>query len=302
MVAQDGLAAILFFSVSCVNCLKHRILCVAVLAVSLLAATVSAAWAAPRADLWQRWTVHDPASVATIDHGPWDRFLGRYLRNSPDGVNRMAYGEIGLQGREVLKSYIASLAAQPISTYSRLEQFAYWVNLYNAVTVDIVLEHYPVDSIMDIDISPGWFASGPWGRKLVLVEGEELSLDDIEHRILRPIWKDPRVHFAVNCASLGCPNLLAHAFTAENAETLLEQAARGYVSHPRGARVAGGKLYLSSIFKWYGDDFGNAAAIVDFVRRYAEPPLSDAIRGIDRFSDGGYDWTLNDATTGGQSN
>lgn len=277
---------------------RYRWSYLVVVAAFLLLTTTLSAGAAPEADLWERWTAHDPASAATIEHMPWDRFLDRHLRGSADGINRLAYGEIGEQDRKALEAYIASLAALPISAYNRPEQFAYWVNLYNALTVDVVLEHYPVASIMDIDISPGWFANGPWGRKLVSVEGEELSLDDIEHRILRPIWKDPRVHFVVNCASDGCPNLMASALTAENTESLLEEAARGYVNHPRGARVTGGKLYLSSIFIWYGADFGDTAAIMAFLRRYAEPSLAGAIRDIDRFSDGGYDWKLNDATPG----
>jgi hypothetical protein len=214
----------------------------------------------------------------------------------------LVYGEVGDEGRGALQAYIAGLAALPISEYSRREQFPYWVNLYNALTVDVVLNHYPVATIMDIDISSGWFSNGPWGKKLVEIDGEALSLDDIEHRILRPIWKDPRIHFAVNCASIGCPNLMRAAFNADRTEAMLEAATRDYANHPRGAHVADGRLYLSTIFDWYGADFGDEAAIVDFIRRYAEPPLAAAIGDIARFSDGGYDWALNDcATATGQS-
>ena len=263
---------------------------------------ISPVAAAPSADLWERWTAHDPGSAASIDHAPWDRFLDRHVRTAPDGVNRLVYGQVGDEGRRALKVYIAGLAALPISEYARREQFPYWVNLYNALTVDVVLDHYPVATIMDIDISSGWFSNGPWGRKLVEIEGEALSLDDIEHRILIPIWKDPRIHFAVNCASIGCPNLMRAAFTADKAEAMLVAATRDYANHPRGAHVADGKLYLSAIFDWYGADFGDEAEIVDFIRRYAEPPLAAAIGDIARFSDGGYDWALNDcATATGQS-
>jgi hypothetical protein len=265
--------------------------------VCLAAPAISPAVAAPSADLWARWAAHDPNSAASIDHAPWGRFLDRHVRTAPDGVNRLIYGEAGDEGRRTLKAYIADLAALPISEYSRREQFPYWVNLYNALTVDVVLDHYPVATIMDIDISPGWFSNGPWGRKLVEIEGEALSLDDIEHRILRPIWKDPRIHFAVNCASIGCPNLMRDAFTADRMEAMLEAATRDYANHPRGAHVADGKLYLSTIFRWYGDDFGNEAGVVDFIRRYAELSLAAAIGGIDGFSDGGYDWALNDCAT-----
>ncbi len=272
------------------------------IAVCLTFPAMSPAAAAPSADLWERWTANVPDSTASIDHAPWDRFLGRFVRTAPDGVNRLVYGEVGDQGRQVLKAYITGLAAVTIGGYSRREQFPYWVNLYNALTVDVVLDHYPVATILDIDISSGWFSNGPWGKKLVEVEGEALSLDDIEHRILRPIWKDPRIHFAVNCASIGCPNLMRAAFTADKVEAMLEAATRDYLNHPRGAKIFDGRLYLSDIFSWYGDDFGNEAGIVDFIRRHAAPALSAAIGDIDEFSDGGYDWALNDcATTKDQS-
>lgn len=273
---------------------RNRARISACIAVCLLLTTASAAWAAPKADLWERWTATNPALTATIDHSAWSRFLGRYLRLAPDGISRVAYGEIDARNIRLLKGYIAGLSGLRISDYGRPEQFAYWINLYNAVTVAVVLDHYPVASIMDIDISPSGFTRGPWRRKLLRVEGEALSLDDIEHRILRPIWKDPRIHFAVNCASLGCPNLAATAFVAEKMDDMLDAATRAYVNHPRGAQVAGGKLYLSTLFKWYGADFGNEVAIVNFVRRYAGTALAASLGGIGRFSDGGYDWALND--------
>ena len=117
------------------------------------------------------------------------------------------------------------------------EQFAYWVNLYNAKTVDLVVAHYPVRSIRDIGIS-GLLATGPWGKKVVRVEGVDLSLDDVEHKILRPLWRDPRIHYAVNCASAGrCPNLARSAYTGASLEAMLKVAARDYVNSPRGASI-----------------------------------------------------------------
>src|SRR6185503_17839522 len=130
-----------------------------------------------------------------------------------------------------LDAYVEKMQGVAIRTFCRPEQRAYWANLYNATTVKVVLDHYPVDSIMKINISPGLFAKGPWKKKLLKVEGEEVSLDDVEHRILRPIWKDPRTHYSVNCASLGCPNLQPHAFTAATLDAMLDEAARGYVNH-----------------------------------------------------------------------
>src|SRR5260370_23661258 len=122
------------------------------------------------------------------------------------------------------------------------------MNLYEEMTVKIVLDHYPVKSIRDIAISPGLFATGPWGRKLITIEGRAVSLDDIEHRILRPIWRDPRVHYAVNCAALGCPNLARRAYDAQRLETMLEVAARTYVNHPRGSSVVDGNLVVAPAY------------------------------------------------------
>ena len=154
------------------------------------------------------------ASTVRVDHRRWGRFLAAYVRPGENGLNRVAYGSVTAEGRADLGAYLDSLAAVPVSTLSRPEQMAFWINLYNALTVRVVLDHYPVGSIREIDISPGLFSNGPWRAELTTVEGEPLSLDDIEHRILRPIWRDPRIHYALNCASLGCPNLQPGPFEA----------------------------------------------------------------------------------------
>ncbi|HEX6141928.1 MAG TPA: DUF547 domain-containing protein, partial [Geminicoccaceae bacterium] len=216
--------------------------------------------AAPEARLWPFWDRHDPASARTVDHGPWAGFLAGYVREGDDGVNRVAYREVTDGGRASLERYVDGLVALPIRSYPRAEQMAYWANLYNALTVLVVLEHYPVDSIRDIDISPGLFSDGPWGRKLVRVEGQELSLDDIEHRILRPIWRDPRIHYAVNCASIGCPDLRTEPFRASDLDAQLDAAAEDYVNDPRGVSLQGGELVVSSIYDWFEADFGGSEA------------------------------------------
>ncbi|HYZ41457.1 MAG TPA: DUF547 domain-containing protein [Stellaceae bacterium] len=220
----------------------------------------ASARAAPPAELWARWQKHDDTSTASIDHSLWHRFLQSYVRLGSDGIARIPYARVAAADRAAIDSDLARLANVPISLYNRREQFAYWVDLYNELTVKVVFDHYPVMSIKDIDISPGLFSVGPWGKKLIAVEGEGLSLDDIEHRILRPIWRDPRIHYAVNCAAIGCPNLQSSAFTASNAELLLEKAARDYVNEPRGASIIAGKLTVSSIYVWYQADFGGSDA------------------------------------------
>lgn len=251
--------------------------------------------AAPEAELWQFWDTYESESRETIDHSAWDRFLATYVKPDSEGVNRVSYREVSGPDKDRLNAYVDELAGAGIRAYNRAEQLAYWINLYNALTVQVVLNHYPVDSIKDIDISPGFFSTGPWGKKLVTVEGKELSLDDIEHRILRPIWQDPRIHYTVNCASIGCPNLARQAYTAANVGTMLARQASDYINHPRGAMTTDGGLTVSSIYDWFVADFGGSErGVLDHLLEYADAGLADAIRSgaeIERYR---YDWALND--------
>jgi hypothetical protein len=264
----------------------------------LAAAPARASWLeallAPRAELWAFWSAHDPAATRRIDHAPWNGFIAAYRVLGADAIARVAYGRVSAGDRAALAAYVATLAALPVRSLDRAEQRATWINLYNALTVLVVLQHYPVESIRDIDA--GLISGGPWARKRLTIEGQAVSLDDIEHRILRPIWRDPRIHYAVNCASLGCPNLPAEPFTAANAERLLEDSSRAYVNHPRGLALDGARVTASSIYQWFREDFGGSeAAVLDHLRRYAAPPLAARladVHAIDRYR---YDWALNDA-------
>ncbi len=253
------------------------------------------ALAAPKAELWPRWETHDPASTAAVDHGAWGSFLAAYLvADHPSGVNRVRYAAVTAEDRSRLEAYVDRLAATPVSTLARPEQKAYWINLYNALTVRVILEHYPVASIRKIRLG-GWFSSGPWDEKLVTVEGERVSLNDIEHRILRPIWRDNRIHYAVNCASVGCPNLAAEPYTAANTDRLLDEGARAYVNHPRGASLDGDRLTLSSIYEWYQADFGGSeAGVLAHLRSWAAPPLDARLAGFAGRIRYEYDWSLNE--------
>lgn len=254
---------------------------------------------APKAEPWPLWQANNPKSTATIDHGPWDRFLKKYLVGNKDGVNRVLYGRVSEQDKKALHDYLGRLRTTAIREYSRAEQKAYWINLYNALTVRLILQFYPLDSIKDIDITSNPFAnvfSGPWERKLLEVQGTPLSLNDIEHRILRPIWRDPRIHYAVNCAALGCPNLQPTAFTAANTDTILDHAAQNFVNNRRGARVENGRLIVSKIYAWFVDDFGgNEEGVIAHLAQIAEPPLAEALKGRTSIDDYGYDWSLNGA-------
>ncbi len=261
----------------------------------LLMAMSLAALAAPKAELWERWSASAPSKVG-LDHAVWNDFLSRNVQVGRDGINRIAYGQVTKKDREALRGYLEKMQGVPIRRFSRDEQRAYWINLYNAATMQVVLDHYPVKSILKIDISPGLFAKGPWKKKLLTIDGEKVSLDDIEHRILRPIWQDARTHYAVNCASLACPNLQPQAYTTGSMDALLEAGARAYVNHPRGATLAKGRLTVSSIYVWFQADFGgDDAGVIAHLKKYAEPALKKQLGEVRRIDDDEYDWSLNDA-------
>ncbi len=248
---------------------------------------------APSADLWERWQAHDANAATSIDHGMWNGLLERYCTLDADGIVRFDYG--GLNGMDMarLKAYVGTLALEPISTFNRAEQRAYWINLYNAATVKVVVDHFPVASIRDISLG-GLLSSGPWNKPLFEIEGEPVTLNDIEHRILRPIWRDPRLHYALNCASIGCPNLQMSAFTADNSESLLDAGAKSYINHPRGVTVAEGGLTVSKIYAWFKDDFGgDDAGVLAHLGTYADDALKEQIAATPKIADYAYDWALN---------
>lgn len=270
----------------------------------LKAAAVSAAlffttgffggWSSSAPELWEGWEANNPKNTKAIDHSAWDKLLKKYVSTDKTGLNRFAYSKVTKADRKALKDYISRLTKITITNRARNVQFAYWLNLYNALTIDVVLAHYPVKSIKDIDIS-GLLANGPWGKELVKIEDSDITLDDIEHGILRPIWKDPRIHYGVNCASIGCPNLLKQAFTGKNVNTLLDKAARDYVNHPRGMNIRNGKITVSKIYQWFAYDFGNSEkGVIKHLAKYASPKRAAALKKAGRISDTVYDWGINE--------
>lgn len=248
------------------------------------------------ADFTRHFAKYAKDQAQPIDHSAWTAILRRYVQPDGAGVNRVDYAKLKREATGDLGSYLAALQKVDVTRLSRREQFAFWINLHNAATVKVVLDNHPVVSIRDIDISPGLLADGPWGAKVVAVNGVKLSLDNIEHDILRKFWRDPRVHFAVNCASVGCPNLAREAYTGARLDSQLDQAARAYVNNPRGVRFNGSRLTASKIFDWYGKDFGSSeTALLKRIADYAAPELARRLRGASGIDHYEYDWTLNGA-------
>lgn len=229
-----------------------------------------------------------------FDHSAFDALLAKFARESRDGIVRVDYTpwKRSHADRTSLRRYIDVLAAADPLNLSRDEQFAYWANLYNALTLDVVLAAYPVASIRKI--KPTFLSLGPWKKMVVRVAGLDLSLDAIEQDILRKGWRDPRVHYSVNCASISCPNLPLRAWRGAGLSPALDAAARAYINHPRGVRFEGEALVVSSIYKWYAADFGGSdATVIRHLASFAAEPLRKRLNATARISRDSYDWSLN---------
>ena len=228
---------------------------------------------------------------------PWEQILSQYVIASDDGVNRFDYAALqsNAEDRETLSHYIDHLSGTQLSSLSADEKFARLANLYNALTIRLLVEYYPVKSIRDIRY--GLFSTGPWKKNIIKLDGKEVSLDDIEHGMLREQFTDPRVHYAVNCASIGCPNLQPKAWAAETLDADLTKAARAYINHPRGVTVLeDGRLQVSRIYAWFKEDFGgNEKGVIAHILKYADDELAAKLRNNPDISDYAYDWSLNDA-------
>lgn len=213
----------------------------------LLALLPAGLWAAPAADYWPYWDRDDARNPTTIDHSVWDQLLVEYSVDEPaTGIVRFRYGALTREDRQRLRGYLGRMAALDPRRYSRPEQKAYWMNLYNALSVEAVLEHYPAQ------LESGFRSALPpsiWSKERIKVVGKRLSLNDIEHRILRPLWQDHRIHFGLNCASLECPNMSDRAYTAATLEEQLKRAGRRFINGTRGVVYEDGVLRASPLFR-----------------------------------------------------
>jgi hypothetical protein len=194
------------------------------------------------------------------------------------------------QDLQKLYNYIDMLEQQNPDNWLEAEALAYWINLYNAATIELVLKNYPVKSIKDI----GFLFSSPWKRKIVKVNGKDLSLDDIENKIIRKKFKDARIHFALNCASLGCPPISNSAFNSSELDRQLDAACKRALRSANWVKITEDKILVTKVFDWYKDDFIDyAGSVREFIARYRpedREKILDKNRKLEYFD---YDWSLN---------
>lgn len=206
-------------------------------------------------------------------HDVFDKELKQYVDDQGD-VNYASWKK----NTADLEAYLDVLAeCTPESSWSREESLVYWINAYNAFTIKLILDNYPVNSIMDI------YNGKPWDEKWISLGGKTYSLNQIENEIIRPQFKEPRIHFAVNCAAASCPPLRNSAYTADTLEEQLAQQTTSFINNKDYNQMRTTSAKVSKIFEWYADDFGDLSV---FLGRYS--PFSGG-----KISYNEYDWSLN---------
>jgi len=199
-----------------------------------------------------------------------------------------------LADRQPLDAYLDAIGKVDPASLSRNNRLAFYINLYNATTLRLIIDHYPVDSIKDI----GSFFSSPWKKDVVVLNGQRVTLDHIEHGIIRPLFKEARVHFALNCTAMSCPPLLPEPYEGDMLEEQFQLVAIGYINDGKNNYLDGKTLYVSKIFDWFSEDFPDD--FVSWFSQFAEGDLRDDLEKVKaqgvklkvRFLK--YDWGLND--------
>jgi hypothetical protein len=215
-----------------------------------------------------------------VSHQTWNELLYK---------NVTASGKVSYKGfktdEEKLNSYLAMLASNVAqANWSRHEQMAYWINTYNAFTIKLILDHYPVKSIMDIE------SGKAWDKPFILLQNRKYTLNQIEHEILRAKFDDPRIHFAVNCAAISCPRLLNEAYTAEKLDRQLTAQARSFINDRAFNKISSSAVSVSQIFDWYNSDFTKMGTLIDYLNNYSAVKI-EAGAGITYLT---YNWNLHE--------
>ena len=228
-------------------------------------------------------SMEDPTNYARMttsyssEHKDWNDLLEQYV-DQEGNVNYKGFKS----AEATLDRYLDYMANNaPANSASKEEKLVYYINLYNAATVKLVLDHYPVQSIKDI--------KSPWDKKWISVANEKISLGAIEHKILRKL-DEPRIHFAINCASYSCPKLSKQAYTLNTLEEQLDTAARDFINDSKRNRIQAGKAEVSEIFKWFKSDFTKRLSLKSYINQYAKEPIGPDTK-LQYIK---YDWSLNE--------
>ncbi len=227
-----------------------------------------------------------PNDSKPINHELWDALLKKHV--SADGhVNYAGFKKDQSQ----LNSYLDLLRkGHPNQeNWSRDQRLAYWINAYNAFTVDLIVRNYPCKSIKDLG-GAIYKVNTPWDIRFITIQGITYDLNNIEHDILRKEFNEPRIHFAINCASVSCPVLRNEAYTAEKINAQLDSAAKSFINDPTRNKITSSSAELSKIFTWFKGDFTKKESLVSFINRYSNTKISDKtqINYLD------YNWLLNE--------
>ncbi len=236
------------------------------------------------------WQVSDENSTAVVPHSTWQNILSKYVKTPDETTRFFDYASVTPSDKKALALYLVQLQHVEPRKLNKTEQLAFWVNLYNALTVKLVLDNYPIDSIKEI----GNGITGPWNMTLATISTKKITLNTIEHGILRPIWQDNRIHYVINCASKGCPDISNQALLPHRLNQQLAQAATRFINQTKAVNFSQGKLVLSSIYNWFSADFGETnEELIKHLSLYAKPTLKRQLltyRGEINFH---YDWKLN---------
>jgi hypothetical protein len=233
---------------------------------------------------------HGYALAAGFDHSIFDQVLKTYVNDQ----GRVDYN--GIAGNQPFKAYMESLKTAQADSMSRDEQLAFWINAYNAVTIDKVLKWKPKKSVRETFVPGVWTGTKFFTTREHTVAGRLLSPDDIEHDILRKQLKEPRIHFAIICASSGCPPLPRFAYTETNVQTKLEEETRKYINSVRGTKIdsANNQFYLSKLFDWFAGDFEYASgSVLDYIKPYLNESALAFLEQNPKIKWLHYDWALN---------
>ncbi len=220
--------------------------------------------------------IETPKIAPYFNNKPWTDFLKKHVKPNGD-VN---YSAINADESE-LKVYLNQFVKKPPKkSWRKNEKLAYWINAYNAFTIKLIVDNYPLKSIKDIE--------APWDKKFIPIDGKLISLNHIEHEILRKM-NEPRIHFAINCASVSCPKLLNEAFEADQLNNQLTKVTKSFINNSKKNSLTKGEVKISKIFKWFKNDFEKNGTLIDLLNRYSDITI-DANAKIGYLD---YDWNLN---------